>query len=144
MFDGSKHRSPDWTEASKWHLRHPCDFRKEWMALDGDMSQIDVLSACTAPERPADALISLEKYADQQRARSLRTSSLSVWRLLRPILGPIYLAEARRNPPRYLPLPAVTVKKYKKKTLLYGWSHAVIGFHGEGHRNQTPVDQVGW
>ena len=133
-----KYRSPDRTEASKWHLQYPCEVQKR-MGGPRRRHQSDVPSACTIPGRPTDASFSLVKHADQQRAWSLWVSSLHVWRLLLPVLRPIYLAEACRNPPRYLP----SGSGCGKKSLLYGWPHAITGFRREGHRNKMLVDWDG-
>lgn len=52
------------------------------------------------------------RLGGKQGTQNLQGSPVYVWWLLLSILHAIYLAEACTNPPRFVPLAAITVKKH--------------------------------
>ena len=87
-------------------------FRKEWVALVGDISQMYHQLVLFPEDQPMHRFL----WRNMQINKESEVYELRVWRLLLPVLRPIYLAEARRNPPRYLP----SGSGCGKKSLLYG------------------------
>ena len=65
-------------------------FRKELVALVGDVSQMYHQLALTLEDRP---LHRLEKYGSEQEARSLRILEIRVWRVLLSFLCAVCVAE---------------------------------------------------
>ena len=87
-------------------------FRKEWVALVGDISQMYHQLVLFPEDQPMHHFL----WRNMQINKESEVYELRVWRLLLPVLRPIYLAEVRRNPPRYLP----SGSGCGKKSLSYG------------------------